>query len=99
MKCPKCGSEDHCKDGIVHGRQRYKCKKCIYRYTVTHKSDIKSAETHRMALEMYLEGLSFRAIGRQLRISHGTVYRWIKNREKQMELPGQNEQAEDCSTG
>jgi hypothetical protein len=28
MKCPKCGSEHHCKNGIVKGRQRYKCKKC-----------------------------------------------------------------------
>lgn len=31
-----------------------------------------------MAVDMYLEGLGFRAIGRVLGISYGTVYQWIK---------------------
>jgi hypothetical protein len=47
-----------------------------------------------MAFEMYLEGLGFRAIGRLLRISYGTVFQWIKNWEKQIELPKRNEQIE-----
>jgi transposase len=47
-----------------------------------------------MAFEMYLEGLGFRAIGRLLKISYGTVYQWIKNWEKQVELPKRNEQIE-----
>lgn len=94
MQCPKCGSEKYCKDGLVQGRQRYKCKQCVYRYTVSQKSDVKPVETRRMAFEMYLEGLGFRAIGRLLRISYGTVYQWIKNWEKQIELPKRNEQIE-----
>ncbi len=55
---------------------------------------MKPIETRRMAFEMYLEGLGFRAIGRLLRISYGTVYQWIKNWEKQIELPKRNEQIE-----
>ncbi len=94
MQCPKCSSEAYCKDGFIQGRQRYKCKQCGYRYTVHHKSDVKSAATRRMALEMYLEGLGFRAIGRLLRISYGTVFRWIKNWEKQVELPKRGEPVE-----
>jgi transposase-like protein len=94
MECPKCGSEEYCKDGFVQGRQRYKCKKCVYRYTVNKKSDVKPTETRRMAFEMYLEGLGFRAIGRLLRISYGTVYQWVKNWEQQVELPKRNEQIE-----
>ncbi|KAA6345910.1 hypothetical protein EZS27_006550 [termite gut metagenome] len=47
-------------------------------YTVEKKSDVKSAETRRKALEMYLEGLGFRATGRLLQISYGTVYAWVK---------------------
>ena len=42
------------------------------------KSDVKSAETTRMALGLYLEGMGFRAIGRVLKISYGTVYQWVK---------------------
>jgi len=34
--------------------------------------------TCRLALEMYLEGMGFRQIGRILRISHITIYKWIK---------------------
>ncbi len=94
MQCPKCSSEAYCKDGFIQGRQRYKCKPCGYRYTVHRKSDVKSAATRRMAFEMYLEGLGFRAIGRLLRISYGTVFRWVKNWEQQVELPKRDEPVE-----
>jgi transposase-like protein len=78
MNCPKCHNNKPCKDSIVHGSQRYKCKSCNYRYTVEKKSDIKSPEVCRLALEMYLEGMGFRSIGRILKISYGVGYQWIK---------------------
>jgi len=40
---------------------------------------------------MYLEGLGFRAIGRILNISYGTVYQWIKKWGCNLELPKRNE--------
>jgi transposase-like protein len=94
MTCPRCSSSNYCKAGVALCRQRYKCKSCHYYYTVAQKSDVKPAEIRRMAFEMYLEGLGFRAIGRLLRISYGTVYQWVKNWEKQIELPKRNEQIE-----
>jgi transposase-like protein len=87
MDCPKCKSNHHVKDGIIRGKQRYKCKDCRYRYTVERKSDVKTRETRRLALEMYLEGLGFRAIGRILKISYGTVYVWVKEWGTQVDLP------------
>ena len=94
MNCPRCGSVNHCKDGIVKGRQRYKCKACRFHYTVAQKSDVKSADTKRLAFEMYLEGLGFRSIGRILKISYGTVYQWIKKWGSNMTLPKRNEAIE-----
>jgi transposase-like protein len=94
MDCTRCGSTNYCKDGIVKGRQRYKCAICNYRYTVAQKSDVKSVSTKRMAFEMYLEGLGFRAIGRILRISYGTVYQWIRKWSHNLELPKRNEAIE-----
>ena len=76
MECPKCGSEDCAKDGIVKARQRYKCKSCGYRHTVQYLGI--SPETKRQALQLYLEGLGFRSIGRFLKCSHVAVYNWIK---------------------
>jgi len=91
MDCPKCKQTEHCKAGFAKGRQRYKCKSCGYYYTVEKKSDVKSEETRRMALEMYLEGVGFRGIGRLLRISFGTVYQWIKKWGEQVDLPVRTE--------
>jgi transposase-like protein len=87
MKCPRCGSEEYCKDGIVKGRQRFKCKQCNYHYTVEKKSNVKSQDTKRLAFEMYLEGLGFRAIGRILKISHVTVFQWVKKWGATLALP------------
>ena len=94
MNCPRCGSLLHCKDGIVNARQRHKCKDCNYRYTVEKKSDVKSKEIRRLALEMFLEGLGFRSIGRILKISYGTVYLWIKEWGSKVSLPHRNESIE-----
>ena len=94
MNCARCGSINYCKDGIVKGRQRYKCKDCSFHYTVERKSDVKSSDTKRMAFSMYLEGLGFRAIGRILSISYGTVYQWIKKWGSTLELPKRNEAIE-----
>lgn len=87
MNCSRCKSANFRKDGIVKGNQRYRCKECGFRYTVEKKSDVKSADVRRLALEMYLEGLGFRAIGRILKISYGTVYQWIKHWGSQVSLP------------
>jgi len=76
VTCPKCGCEESSKDGIVKGRQRHKCKSCGYRHTVKHLG--KSATIKRQALELYLEGLGFRSIGRFLKCSHVAAYNWIK---------------------
>lgn len=87
MDCPRCHNNNKKKDGFVNGLQRYQCKACSFRFSVERKSDVKSLETRRLALEMYLEGLGFRAIGRILKISYGTVYQWIKQWGSNVSLP------------
>ncbi|WP_148204979.1 IS1 family transposase [Candidatus Amoebophilus asiaticus] len=94
MNCPRCNNTQSCKDGIVRGRQRYQCKSCRFRYTVSHKSDVKPLYTKRKALQLYLEGLGFRAIGRILNISYGTVYQWVKACGDQVSLPESQDQVD-----
>ena len=60
-------------------------------YSVESKSDVKSPEQRRLALEMYLEGMGFRAIGRVLNISYGTVYQWVKKWGESVSLPKSQE--------
>jgi transposase-like protein len=94
MDCPRCGSLNYRKDGFVNSRQRYECKSCWYLYTVAKKSDVKSAETRRKALELYLERLGFRATGRLLQINYGTVYAWVKAWGSKVDLPKKEEGVE-----
>jgi len=77
MKCIKCASEDCCKNGVNTGVQRYKCKNCSYNFTNGKTS--KPAHLKRLALQLYLEGLGFRSIARILKVSHVSVYKWIRN--------------------
>lgn len=75
--CPRCKSNNICKNGIVKQKQRYLCKECKYCFTVERIG--KPEKMKRDALILYLEGLGFRAIGRFLNVSHVTVYNWIKS--------------------
>ena len=78
LDCANCKSERKTKDGIVRGRQRYKCKDCVFRYTIADRSLAKNL-LKRSALELYLEGLGFRSIGRILKVSHVSIYNWIRS--------------------
>ena len=78
MNCPKCGEQSSCKDGRVNGRQRYLCKGCNHRYTVSQRSGTGDKAVKRQALELYLEGLGFRSIGRLLGFSNVTILNWIR---------------------
>jgi transposase-like protein len=79
MDCPKCKKGDYCKDGVIKNRQRYRCKNCNYRYTVTHRAGTGDEHIKRQALELYLEGLGFRAISRLLKFSNVTILNWIRS--------------------
>ena len=46
----------------------------------------KSLEVKRLAINMYLEGLGFRSIGRILQISYGTVAYWVKRYDNQAQM-------------
>ena len=81
--CPRCVKEDCVKDGIVRGRQRWRCRECGYRHTVQQRG--KDAHLKRQAVELYLEGLGFRSIGRFLKVSHVAVYQWIRSFGEKLE--------------
>jgi len=78
INCPKCLKNNCVKSGIVNERQRYNCKNCNYNFTV-HKLG-KKIDTYYVtkALQLYLEGLSYREIERILGISHVSISNWVK---------------------
>lgn len=76
--CPKCQSENFVKSGIVKDRQRYTCKICKYHFTV--QKEGKKVDNYYVtkALQLYLEGVSYREIERILGVSHVSVMNWVK---------------------
>ena len=78
LACPKCKGENIVKSGVIKERQRYLCKKCNYNYTVNKLGKKIHSYYTVKALQLYLEGLSFREIERIMGISHVTVSNWVK---------------------
>ena len=76
--CPKCQQKNIVKSGIINERQRFLCKDCNYYFTV--KKLGKQIDDYYVtkALQLYLEGLSFREIERIIGVSHVTISSWIK---------------------
>lgn len=78
LNCPKCKGENIVKSGIVKGRQRFRCKDCNYFFTVNKEG--RSIDPYYVvkALQLYIEGVSFREIERLLQVSHVSVMNWVK---------------------
>lgn len=76
--CPKCKEKNVVKSGVINNRQRFLCKDCNYNFTV--KKLGKQIDDYYVtkALQLYLEGLSYREIERIIGVSHNTVSSWIK---------------------
>ena len=92
MNCPRCKSPSHKKNGKISERQRYQCHDCGYNYSVEIKSTARSSFVKKQALQLYLEGLGFRSIGRILGVSHVSVQKWIKKFGQELEeLKSENE--------
>src|SRR5688500_3340836 len=89
QECPYCGkSRPVIKSGFnPTGSQRYKCRSCVRYFTPKPKPMGYEHERRQQALQMYLEGMSLRAIGRTLHIHHQSVANWIQAHEET--LPAQ----------
>ena len=72
-KCPKCENMQTVRNGIVNGRQRFRCKECHYNFTVDKVSKGISTYYVIKALQLYIEGVSYREIERLLGVSHVSV--------------------------
>lgn len=77
--CPKCQSTKVVKSGVLNDRQRFKCKTCNYFFTVNKIGKKIDQYYVTKALQLYLEGLSYREIERILGVSHVSISNWVKS--------------------
>lgn len=78
IACPKCQSQSLIKSGVIKERQRFRCKECSYSFTVLKEG--KNIDPYYVikALQLYIEGVTFREIERILGISHVSVMNWVR---------------------
>ncbi|MEM9326197.1 MAG: helix-turn-helix domain-containing protein [Bacteroidota bacterium] len=62
----------------MNERQRFKCKQCNYYFTVNKLGKQVDSYTVIKALQLFVEGVSYREIERLLGISHVSVMNWVK---------------------
>jgi transposase-like protein len=81
MKCPRCEATTKQNKADLNSSksQRYECGECHKIYTPQTTPHGYLLETHLLALRMYVEGNSQRAISRVLKISPQTVANWIND--------------------
>src|ERR1051326_1372388 len=77
--CPYCGSAvRQTKAGkTTCGSQRYHCHTCQRLYTPMPKEQGYPPDIRHLAIKLYLEGNSLRAIGRLLNVHPQTVVNWV----------------------
>jgi transposase-like protein len=87
--CPSCHQDQYViKSGLNHtGSQRYRCQACRRSFTPDPKPEGYDLSVRTQALQRYLEGPSFRAIGQLLGLHHQTVSNWVT--EAAQALPAQ----------
>src|SRR3954454_18025574 len=73
----RCGSEDHVKNGLMRGQQRYLCKDCCLNFTNTPARG-KPLALKAAAVLLYVSGLSMNRTAQLLGVSTPTIQAWLE---------------------
>lgn len=86
MKCPKCGSEEkqHKVGRNPSGSQCYRCYLCGCKYTPEKKPHSYDAQFRQKAVQLYVNGMNLRRIGRHLGVHYQTVANWVNANAEQL---------------
>ena len=77
LRCKGCGSEEHVKNGLMRGKQRYRCRACGLNFTDTPPRG-KPPAVKAAAVLLYVSGLSMNRTAKLLGVSTPTVQAWLE---------------------
>src|SRR4051794_5403733 len=77
LRCERCGSEEWVKNGLMRGKQRYRCKACGLNFTDTPPRGM-PLRVKVAAVLLYLSGLSMNRTAKLLGVSTPSVTAWIE---------------------
>jgi transposase len=77
LRCKRCGSEEHVKNGRMRTKQRYRCKACGLNFTDTPTRG-KPLAMKAAAVLLYVSGLSMNRTAKLLGVSTPTIQAWLE---------------------
>jgi transposase len=77
LRCKRCGSEEHTRNGFMRGKQRYRCRSCGLNFTDTPPRG-KPLALKVTAVLLYVSGLSMNRTAKLLGVSTPSVMAWIE---------------------
>src|SRR5215210_7477902 len=77
LRCKRCGSEAHVKNGLMRGQQRDLCKGCGLNFTDTPPRG-KPLALKAAAVLLYISGLSMNRTAQLLGVSTPTIQAWLE---------------------
>ena len=87
MRCKRCGSEEHVKNGLIRSKQRYLCKACGLNFTDTPARG-KPLALKATAVLLYVSGLSMNRTAKLLGVSTPTIQAWLEQYAQKPEPEG-----------
>src|SRR3954454_22573164 len=77
LRCKRCGSDEHVKNGRMRNKQRYLCKGCGLNFTDTPPRG-KALALKAAAVLLYVSGLSMNRTAKLLGVSTPTIQAWLE---------------------
>jgi transposase len=77
LSCKRCRSTEQVKNGLMRGKQRYRCKGCGLNFTDTPPPG-KPLAMKATAVLLYVSGLSMNRTAKLLGVSTPTVQAWLE---------------------
>ena len=77
LRCKRCGSREQVKNGLMRGRQRYRCRGCGLNFTDTPPRGM-PLQIKATAVLLYISGLSMNRTAKLLGVSTPSIQAWIE---------------------
>ena len=77
LRCKRCGSEEYIKNGLMRGKQRYRCRACGLNFTATPPRGM-PLQLKVITVLLYVSGLSMNRTAKLLGVSTPSVMTWIE---------------------
>ena len=84
--CPNCKSNNRVQKAGFNrgGSQRMRCEQCKGYFTPHPKPQGYDPQLREQAVRLYLEGMSFRGVGKVLRVNYQSVVNWVNAAHQQL---------------